>query len=50
MLGYLMSRVRPLAWRPDEDCSLDRGRQLNQFFGDLLPRRVLRSTKRGEAS
>ena len=29
MLSYLVPRVRPLAWRPDEDCSLDRGRQLN---------------------
>ena len=28
----------------------DRGRQLYQFFGDLLPRCVLRPAKRGEAS
>jgi hypothetical protein len=38
------------ALRPDEDCCLDRGLQLDQLFGDLLPRRVLRPTECGEAT
>ena len=29
MLPYVVPGVGPLAWRPDEDRSLDRGRQLN---------------------